>query len=71
MPGTKNSGRRKLTEEQRAAIRASTDPLNIFLAREYGVSRELIYKIRRQIVSPKDNASGESHGREAQVGSRV
>jgi hypothetical protein len=46
MPGTKNSGRRKLTEEQREAIRSSPDKLNVFLAMEYGVSRGFIYKLR-------------------------
>ena len=68
--GTKNSGRRKLTEEQREAIRNSPDKLNVFLAQEYGVSRMLIYKIRKQIP-PKDNAPRESDRRDAQVDRRV
>ena len=62
--------RRKLTEAQKAEIRASPDPLNIFLAMEYGVSPGTIHNIRKN-VPPKDNATGTSDGREAQVGRRV
>lgn len=68
--GTKNSGRRKLTEEQRQAIRNSPDKLNIFLAQDYGVSRMTIYKIRNQIP-PKDNGTPPSEGRDPQVARRV
>jgi hypothetical protein len=61
MPGTKNSGRRKLTEEQREAIRNSPDKLNVFLAMEYGVSRGFIYKLRNS--PPRTNVA--SHDEQA------
>lgn len=83
MVGTKNSGRRKLTPEQREAIVQSKD-LTCFLALDYGISRGTIYKIRREAearlpqktwvpsnLSPKDNETRESNGRQAQVGRGV